>query len=138
MMVDEFPDLIDLLADHLLRVSALAAGAARSSTLPPLLARDTPAFDMKAKASVQTKNTEAQTAVQAIVNEALKDFLEKHPQEAKAIVAKILLTAKARLAFSVFITGRAKASRVQLSARKWRPLGGSLMKRTARWAGFSL
>jgi DNA gyrase subunit B len=50
----------------------------------------------------QTKNrlgtTEARTAVEAVVNEALKDFLEKHPSEAKAIVAKILLTAKARLA----------------------------------------
>ena len=41
----------------------------------------------------QTKNrlgnTEAQTAVQTVMNEALKEFLEKHPQEAKAIIAKI-------------------------------------------------
>jgi DNA gyrase subunit B len=50
----------------------------------------------------QTKNRlgnpEAQTATQAVVAEALKEFLEKHPQEAKAIIAKVLLTAKARLA----------------------------------------
>jgi DNA gyrase subunit B len=50
----------------------------------------------------QTKNrlgtTEARTAVEAVVNEALKEFLEKHPSEAKAIVAKIMLTARARMA----------------------------------------
>jgi len=50
----------------------------------------------------QTKNrlgtTEARTATEAVVNEALKDFLEKHPQEAKAIIGKVVLTAKARLA----------------------------------------
>ena len=50
----------------------------------------------------QTKNrlgtTEARTVTEAVVNEALKEFLEKHPSEAKAIIAKILLTAKARLA----------------------------------------
>jgi DNA gyrase subunit B len=33
-----------------------------------------------------------------VINESLKEFLEKHPQEAKAIIAKVLLTAKARLA----------------------------------------
>jgi len=32
------------------------------------------------------------------VSEALKDFLEKHPSEAKAIIAKVILTSKARLA----------------------------------------
>jgi DNA gyrase subunit B len=50
----------------------------------------------------QTKNrlgtTEARTVTEAVVNEALKEFLEKHPSEAKAIIAKVLLTAKARLA----------------------------------------
>jgi DNA gyrase subunit B len=50
----------------------------------------------------QTKNrlgnTEARTATEAVMNEALKEFLEKHPQEAKGIIAKVLLTAKARLA----------------------------------------
>jgi DNA gyrase subunit B len=33
-----------------------------------------------------------------VVGEALKEFLEKHPYEAKAIISKVLLTAKARLA----------------------------------------
>ena len=50
----------------------------------------------------QTKNRlgnpEAQTATQAVVAEALKSFMEKHPQEAKAIIAKVILTSKARLA----------------------------------------
>jgi DNA gyrase subunit B len=50
----------------------------------------------------QTKNrlgtTEARTVTEAVVNEALKEFLEKHPSEAKAIIAKVLLTSKARLA----------------------------------------
>jgi DNA gyrase subunit B len=50
----------------------------------------------------QTKNRlgnpEVQTATQAVVGEALKEFLEKHPQEARAIIAKVILTAKARLA----------------------------------------
>jgi DNA gyrase subunit B len=50
----------------------------------------------------QTKNRlgnpEAQTATQAVVGEALKEFLEKHPQEAKSIIAKVMLTARARLA----------------------------------------
>ncbi len=50
----------------------------------------------------QTKNRlgnpEARTATEAVVAEALKEFLEKHPLEAKAILAKVILTAKARLA----------------------------------------
>ncbi len=50
----------------------------------------------------QTKNrlgtTEARTATEAVVNDALKEFLEKHPQEAKSIISKVILSAKARLA----------------------------------------
>jgi DNA gyrase subunit B len=50
----------------------------------------------------QTKNrlgnTEARTATEAVVSEALKEFLEKHPQEAKAIISKVILSAKARMA----------------------------------------
>ncbi len=55
-----------------------------------------PQFEGQTKAKLG--NPEARTAVESVVNEALKDFLEKHPQEAKNIVAKVLLTAKARLA----------------------------------------
>jgi DNA gyrase subunit B len=50
----------------------------------------------------QTKNrlgtTEARTATENIVGDALKEFLEKHREEAKEIISKVLLTAKARLA----------------------------------------
>ncbi len=55
-----------------------------------------PQFEGQTKAKLG--NPEARTAVEAVVGEALKDFLEKHPQEAKAIIAKVILTAKARLA----------------------------------------
>ena len=55
-----------------------------------------PQFEGQTKSRLGT--TEARTAVEAVVNEALKDFLEKHPSEAKAMIAKILLTARARMA----------------------------------------
>ncbi len=55
-----------------------------------------PQFEGQTKAKLG--NPEARTATETVVNEALKDFLEKHPQEAKAIIAKVILTAKARLA----------------------------------------
>jgi DNA gyrase subunit B len=55
-----------------------------------------PQFEGQTKAKLG--NPEARTATEAVVNEALKDFLEKHPQEAKAIIQKVVLTAKARLA----------------------------------------
>jgi len=55
-----------------------------------------PQFEGQTKAKLG--NPEARTATEAVVNEALKEFLEKHPQEAKSIIQKVLLTAKARLA----------------------------------------
>ena len=55
-----------------------------------------PQFEGQTKAKLG--NPEARTAVEAVVGEALKGFLEKHPQEAKGIIAKVLLSAKARLA----------------------------------------
>ena len=55
-----------------------------------------PQFEGQTKAKLG--NPEARTAVEAVVNEALKEFLEKHPQEAKSIIAKVILTAKARMA----------------------------------------
>ena len=68
-----------------------------------------PQFEGQTKAKLG--NPEARTAIEAVMNEALKEFLEKHPQEAKAIVAKVILTAKARLAAkaardTVFAQGR--------------------------------
>ncbi|MDD5711026.1 MAG: DNA topoisomerase (ATP-hydrolyzing) subunit B [Candidatus Colwellbacteria bacterium] len=43
-------------------------------------------------------NAEARTAVESVVSQALKDFLELNPNDAKAMVAKANLAAKARLA----------------------------------------
>ena len=55
-----------------------------------------PQFEGQTKAKLG--NPEARTGTETVINESLKEFLEKHPQEAKAIIAKVLLTAKARLA----------------------------------------
>ncbi|MGD1003550.1 MAG: toprim domain-containing protein, partial [Minisyncoccia bacterium] len=55
-----------------------------------------PQFEGQTKAKLG--NPEARTATEAVVNEALKEFLEKHPQEGKTIIQKVILTSKARLA----------------------------------------
>lgn len=55
-----------------------------------------PQFEGQTKARLG--NPEARTAVESVVNEALKDFLEKKPNEARKIVEKVLLAAKARKA----------------------------------------
>ncbi|MDE1970136.1 MAG: DNA topoisomerase (ATP-hydrolyzing) subunit B [Patescibacteria group bacterium] len=43
-------------------------------------------------------NPEARQAVETVVNTALQEFLETHPQDAKKMVEKVLLAAKARKA----------------------------------------
>ena len=43
-------------------------------------------------------NTEARTAVEAVVSEALQDYLERYPQDGKAIIEKSVLSYKARKA----------------------------------------
>ncbi len=43
-------------------------------------------------------NAEMKTAVETVVNEKLSQYLEEHPSEAKDIIAKCLLAARARLA----------------------------------------
>lgn len=43
-------------------------------------------------------NPEARQAVESVVNEGLQEFLEKNPQEAKKILEKVILAAKARKA----------------------------------------
>lgn len=43
-------------------------------------------------------NSEVQGAVQQVVNEALSDYLEEHPDEAKRICEKVVLAATARIA----------------------------------------
>jgi DNA gyrase subunit B len=55
-----------------------------------------PQFEGQTKAKLG--NPEARTITESVINEALKEFMEKHPQEAKSIISKVILTAKARLA----------------------------------------
>jgi DNA gyrase subunit B len=55
-----------------------------------------PQFEGQTKAKLG--NTEAKPAVEAIVAEALADFLERNPQDSKAIIEKCLLSSKARKA----------------------------------------
>ncbi|MCR4328444.1 MAG: DNA topoisomerase (ATP-hydrolyzing) subunit B [Patescibacteria group bacterium] len=55
-----------------------------------------PQFEGQTKARLG--NPEARTATEAVINEALKEFLERHPQEARRIIEKVAITAKARIA----------------------------------------
>ncbi|MDO8664834.1 MAG: DNA topoisomerase (ATP-hydrolyzing) subunit B [Candidatus Liptonbacteria bacterium] len=55
-----------------------------------------PQFEGQTKARLG--NPEAKTVVEAVVNEALKEFLEKRPGEARKMIEKVMLAAKARLA----------------------------------------
>ncbi|MBI1971222.1 MAG: DNA topoisomerase (ATP-hydrolyzing) subunit B [Candidatus Wildermuthbacteria bacterium] len=55
-----------------------------------------PQFEGQTKAKLG--NPEAKTAVEAVVAESLKDFFERNPQDAKAIIEKCLLASKARKA----------------------------------------
>ncbi|HRZ95884.1 MAG TPA: DNA topoisomerase (ATP-hydrolyzing) subunit B [Candidatus Moranbacteria bacterium] len=55
-----------------------------------------PQFEGQTKAKLG--NSEIRGIVSSVTSEALFEFLEKHPNNAKAIIAKVVLTAKARLA----------------------------------------
>ncbi len=55
-----------------------------------------PQFEGQTKARLG--NPGARTAVEAVANEAIKEFFEKRPQEARRILEKVLLSAKARKA----------------------------------------
>jgi DNA gyrase subunit B len=55
-----------------------------------------PQFEGQTKARLGNPN--ARTAVETVCNEALKEWLEKHPGEARRIVEKVLLASKARKA----------------------------------------
>lgn len=55
-----------------------------------------PQFEGQTKAKLG--NAEMKTAVETVVNEKLSQYLEEHPGEAKDVVAKCLLAARARLA----------------------------------------
>lgn len=53
-------------------------------------------FESQTKAKLN--NTEAQSAVYQVAKESLDTYLEEHPSEAKAMLEKVLLAARARLA----------------------------------------
>ena len=55
-----------------------------------------PQFEGQTKAKLG--NPEAKVAVEGIITDALKDFLERNPQDAKAIIEKCVLSQKARKA----------------------------------------
>jgi len=55
-----------------------------------------PQFEGQTKAKLG--NTEARTAVDAVVSEYLQDFLDKNPQDAREIIGKCSLSARARKA----------------------------------------
>ncbi len=58
------------------------------------------ASDIQFESQTKTKlnNSEAQSAVYSVVKKHLEEFLEEHPSEARIIVGKIMLAARARLA----------------------------------------
>jgi len=58
-----------------------------------------PQFEGQTKAKLG--NPEAKSAVEAVVLEALTDFLERNPQDARAIIEKCILSSKARKAARV-------------------------------------
>jgi DNA gyrase subunit B len=58
-----------------------------------------PQFEGQTKAKLG--NPEAKTAVEAVVSETLADFLERNPQDARAIIEKCILSSKARKAAKV-------------------------------------
>ena len=58
-----------------------------------------PQFEGQTKAKLG--NPEAKTAVEAVVAETLSDFLERNPQDARAIIEKCILSSKARKAAKV-------------------------------------
>ncbi len=55
-----------------------------------------PQFEGQTKAKLG--NTEAKTAVEAVMNEGFLIFLEEHPKDAEGIISKCLLAARARAA----------------------------------------
>ena len=55
-----------------------------------------PQFEGQTKAKLG--NPEAKSAVEAVINETLTDFLERNPQDARAVIEKCVLSQKARKA----------------------------------------
>lgn len=55
-----------------------------------------PQFEGQTKAKLG--NPEARTAVEAVLNEAIPDWLERNPSDARVIMERVILAAKARMA----------------------------------------
>ncbi|MEK7579604.1 MAG: DNA topoisomerase (ATP-hydrolyzing) subunit B [Patescibacteria group bacterium] len=55
-----------------------------------------PQFEGQTKAKLG--NPEARTSVEAVLNEAISDWLERNPNDARGIMEKVILAAKARVA----------------------------------------
>ncbi len=55
-----------------------------------------PQFEGQTKAKLG--NPEARTSVEAVLSEAIPDWLERNPQDGRAIMEKVILAAKARIA----------------------------------------
>ncbi len=86
-----------------------------------------PQFEGQTKARLG--NPEARTVVEAVISEALKEFLEKRPQEARKIIEKVILAAKARLAAKA-----AKETVLRKGALEGLTLPGKLADCTSRHA----
>lgn len=56
------------------------------------------ALQFEGQTKAKLGNTEARTAVENIVNTELADWLERNPNDARAIMGKVILASKARLA----------------------------------------
>lgn len=89
-----------------------------------------PQFEGQTKSKLG--NSEMRGIVQSVTSEALTDFLEKHPHNAKAIIGKCLLTAKARLAAKA-----AKDAVIRKGALEGMTLPGKLADCTSRDAAQS-
>ncbi|RME56622.1 DNA topoisomerase (ATP-hydrolyzing) subunit B [Candidatus Parcubacteria bacterium] len=86
-----------------------------------------PQFEGQTKARLGSP--EGRTAVEAVAYEAIKEFLEKHPQDARRILEKVLLAAKARRAAKA-----AKETVLRKGALEGATLPGKLADCTSRKA----
>jgi DNA gyrase subunit B len=84
-----------------------------------------PQFEGQTKSKLG--NSEARTAVSAVLGEALADYFDKYPQDAKAIINRCLLSSKARLAAKA-----AKEAVVRKGAMEGMTLPGKLADCSSR------
>lgn len=84
-----------------------------------------PQFEGQTKSKLG--NSEARTAVSAVLGEALADYFDKYPQDTKAIINRCLLSSKARLAAKA-----AKEAVVRKGAMEGMTLPGKLADCSSR------